>query len=208
MAKAEILEKDIDAYERWFHDHSLAYVSEIKAVQALLPKGGEGVEIGAGTGRFAAPLKIRHGVEPSAAMAAIARRRGVDVTEGTAEKLPFEDERFDFALMVAALCFADDPAAALREAHRILKPDGVLVLGLVDRERPLDKARDKKEESIFWHEAACFSTAEVVALMKEAGFHDFAFTQTIFQSLEMIAEVEPVREGYGEGSFVAVRGRK
>jgi SAM-dependent methyltransferase len=208
MAKAEIFERDVDAYEKWFHDHSLAYVSEIKTVQALLPKEGEGVEIGVGTGRFAAPLKIRHGMEPSAAMAAIARRRGVAVSEGTAEKLPFEDERFDFALMVAALCFADDPAAALREAHRILKPDGVLVLGLVDRERPLDKARDKKEESIFWHEAACFSTAEVVALMKEAGFHDFAFTQTIFQSLEMIAEVEPVREGHGEGSFVAVRGRK
>jgi SAM-dependent methyltransferase len=208
MAKAEIFERDVDAYEKWFHDHSLAYVSEIKTVQALLPKEGEGVEIGVGTGRFAAPLKIRHGMEPSAAMAAIARRRGVAVSEGTAEKLPFEDERFDFALMVAALCFDDDPAAALREARRVLKPDGILVLGLVDRERPFGKSREQKEESVFWHEAACFSPAEVVALMKELGFHDFAFTQTIFQSLEMIAEVEPVREGYGEGSFVAVRGRK
>jgi hypothetical protein len=45
-------------------------------------------------------------------------------------------------------------------------------------------------------------------MMEEAGFHDFSFTQTIFQPLEMIAEVEPVRAGYGEGSFVAVRGRR
>ena len=208
MAKAEILEKDIDAYERWFHDHSLAYVSEIKAVQALLPKGGEGVEIGAGTGRFAAPLKIRQGVEPSAAMAAIARRRGVEVAEGTADKLPFEDGRFDYALMIAALCVVDDPGAALREAHRILKPDGVLVVGLIDRERPLGESREQKGKSICWHDTACFSAAEVVALMKEAGFHDFAFAQTIFQPLELIAEVEPVRAGYGEGAFVAVRGVK
>ena len=208
MAKAEIFEMNVDAYEKWFHDHSLAYVSEIKAVQALLPKEGEGVEIGVGTGRFAAPLKIRHGVEPSTAMAAIARRRGVDVTEGTAEKLPFEDERFDYALMIATLCVVDDPGAALREVHRILTPAGVLVVGLVDRERPLGESQEQKGKSICWHDTACFSAAEVVALMKEGGFHDFAFTQTIFQPLEMIAEVEPVREGHGKGAFVAVRGRK
>lgn len=141
-------------------------------------------------------------------MAAIARRRGVEVAEGTADKLPFEDERFDYGLMVAALCRIENPGAALREARRVLKPDGVLVVGLIERERPLRKTGKQKEKDVFRPEAACFSTAEVVAMMEEAGFHDFAFTQTIFQPLEMIAEVEPVRQGYGEGSFVAVRGLK
>lgn len=145
MVKTEAFEKNVDRYEQWFHEHSLAYVSELKAVQALLPKSGEGLEVGVGTGRFAAPLKIMHGVEPAAAMAAFARRRGVEVTEGTAEKLPFGDGRFDYVLMVTLLCFLDDPAAALKEARRVLKPGGVLLVGLIDRDRPVADGLHEKE---------------------------------------------------------------
>jgi ubiquinone/menaquinone biosynthesis C-methylase UbiE len=208
MPKTESFEKHVDRYEQWFLDNPLAYISEIKAIQALLPKSGEGVEIGVGTGRFAAPLKIRQGVEPAARMAALARKRGVEVSEGTAERLPFENGRFDFALMVTTLCFVDDPQAALREARRVLKPEGVLVVGLVDRASPLGKSYQKRqEESLFYREATFHSAAEVVELMKGAGFADFAFTQTLFRPLAEIEGVEPVREGHGKGSFVAIRGK-
>ncbi len=207
MANTEPFEKHVDRYEQWFLDNPLAYLSEIKAVQAMLPKSGEGVEIGVGTGRFAAPLRIRYGVEPAAKMAALARKRGVEVSEGTAENLPFEDGRFDFALMVTTLCFADDPQAALREARRVLKTGGVLVVGLIDRDSPLGGSYQKrKAESLFYREATFYSTAEVVEMMKVAGFADLAFTQTLVRPLAEIQDVELVREGYGEGSFVAIRG--
>jgi SAM-dependent methyltransferase len=207
MSKTESLEKDVDRYEEWFLDHPLAYISEIRAIQALLPQTGEGVEIGVGTGRYAAPLKIRQGVEPMAKMAALARKRGVAVREGPVERLPFDDGRFDFVLMVNSLSFVDNPLTVLREACRVIKAGGVLVVGLVDRESPLGKPFQKHpEESLFSREATFSSVAEVVKMMKGAGFEDFAFTQTLFQPLEAIEEVEPVRHGHGDGSFVAIRG--
>jgi len=43
--------------------------------------------------------------------------------------------------------------------------------------------------------------------MKRAGFLTLTFSQTIYHRLDEINEVEPVREGYGEGSFLVVRGR-
>ena len=42
--------------------------------------------------------------------------------------------------------------------------------------------------------------------LADAGFADLAFVQTLFRPLEEIEEAEPVRDGHGEGSFVAIRG--
>src|SRR5512138_1468145 len=55
---------NVERYEAWFTENPFAYVSELHAVRALLPQGS-GLEIGVGTGRFAAPLGIRKGIEPS-----------------------------------------------------------------------------------------------------------------------------------------------
>ena len=49
-------------YEKWFATHAAAYYSELLAIRALLPCGGDGLEVGVGTGRFAAPLGVRVGV--------------------------------------------------------------------------------------------------------------------------------------------------
>jgi hypothetical protein len=44
--------------------------------------------------------------------------------------------------------------------------------------------------------------------MEKAHFRDFSFRQTLFQVGEELKDVEPVKNGYGEGSFVVVRGVK
>jgi SAM-dependent methyltransferase len=175
----------------------------------LLPEDATGVEIGLGTGRFAAPLGIKLGVEPSKAMGQIAQQRGVAAICGIAEALPLANAQFGFVLMVTTICFLDDIEAAFREAYRVLKLGGSIVIGFIDRNGPLGRRyKQEKAEGIFYKEAVFYSVDEVVLYLRKAGFWDFAFRQTIFQPLRRIREREPLREGYGRGSFVVVRGLK
>ena len=209
MMKKGPFETHTDEYEGWFEENRFVYEAELRAVKELLPAEGESIEIGVGSGRFAFPLGIRLGIDPSLKMAEIAVKRGIEVHEGVAEDLPFDDGRFDFALMVTAICFLDDVKTALREVYRILKPGGAFVIGFVDRTSPVGKKYEKyKAGNKFYREASFYSTDEVVSLMTGAGFGSFVFTQTIFRDLKNIDNTEVVKEGYGEGSFIVIRGEK
>lgn len=178
-------------------------------VRELLPPGGKGIEIGAGTGRFAAPLGIATGIEPSPAMAKLATKRGIEVVKAVAEKLPFKDNEFDFALMVTTICFLDDLDLAFGEVRRVLKPGGFFVIGFVDKNSPLGKFyQSRQSKSVFYKDATFYSVDDILSHLKKAAFADAAFRQTIFRPLGEIEDAEPVKEGYGEGSFVVVRGVK
>ncbi len=209
MPRVEPFEKHTNQYEQWFEKNRFAFESELQAVKTLLPTSGTGIEIGVGTGRFAAPLGIKLGVEPSREMGNIARQKGIEVLDGVAEELPFDDAQFDFALMVTTICFLDDIEESFKEAFRVLKTDGTLIIGFVDRKSPVGMMYEKhKDENVFYKDATFFSVDEVISFLKKAGFKDFTFSQTIFSHLNEINNIEPVKEGYGEGSFVVISGVK
>jgi len=209
MAKIEPYEKHADAYDDWYSRNRFAYESELEAIGRLLPKKGTGVEVGVGTGRFAAKFGIPIGVEPSMSMGKIARERGIAVIRGVAEALPIREGRFDFVLMVTTLCFFDDVEGAMREAHRVLAPAGSLVIGMIDRESPLGKGYEEhKGEHLFYRDATFRSAREVAVFLQNAGFRTLSFCQTIFRDPNGMDVPDPVREGHGEGCFVVVRADK
>jgi len=209
MPKIEPFEEYPKRYENWFEKNKFAYESELLAVKALIPENGEGIEIGVGSGRFAEPLGIKLGVEPSQEMRRIAEKRGIKVIDGVAEKLPFDDRQFAFALMVTTICFLDNIEAAFKEAYRVLKPKGYLIIGFVDKHSTLGKLYLKhKTKNVFYKLANFYSVDEVVSYLKKTDFKDFTFVQTIFHNLTEIKEIEPIREGYGQGSFVVIGATK
>jgi SAM-dependent methyltransferase len=194
-------------YESWFDIHEAAYYSELLVVRALLPWAGIGLEIGVGAGRFAAPLGVQVGVDPSAAMLEYARARGIRVVLGVAERLPFATASFDYALIVTTICFVDDAGAMLREARRVIKPDGCLVVGFIDRESALGQEYlVHQAENVFYREATFYSAKEVERLLSNNGFPCQVWAQTLSRLLPEMSEIEPLRAGRGTGAFVVVRG--
>jgi SAM-dependent methyltransferase len=195
-----------DRYEAWFERHPAAYESELAAVDRLLP-AGEGLEIGVGSGRFAGPLGVEVGLDPAPAMLAHARDRGVAPVVGVAEALPFADGSFDAALLVTTICFVDDVATTLREARRVLRPGGSLVVGFVDSESPLGRRyRETRNTNPFYRDATFVAADDLREAMRAAGYADLTAVQTLFAAPGDLSDREEVRPGTGEGSFVVLRG--
>lgn len=203
MAKAAPFDAHFEHYDAWFDQHHPAYLSELLAVRAFLPYTGRGLEVGVGSGRFAAPLGVPVGLDPSPAMLALAAARGIDVVEGVAEELPFRSGSFDYALVVTTICFVDSPAAMLAEIRRVLKPGGCLVVGFIDRASALGQHYlVHQTESVFYREATFYSASEVEQLLLSSELAVSGWGQTLSQPLRSIRTIEPLRPGCGTCGFV------
>lgn len=209
MARILPFEKYYRRYERWFTEHPRAYYSELLAVRALVPWEGLGLEIGVGSGRFAAPLGVPIGIDPSRKMLRYASSRGIHTTQAVAEYLPFRDAAFDYVLVVTTICFVDDPVRMLSEAWRVLRTHGTLCSGFIDRETRLgQRYLAQQPHNPFYREATFYSAEEVRTFLKKAGFSQAVSIQTLFGPPSGTAEIEPFRAGSGTGAFVIVRANK
>jgi SAM-dependent methyltransferase len=196
-----------DRYDDWFDAHDAAYRSELRAIRSVWPGTHPALEVGVGTGRFAAPLGVDVGVDPSAEMRTRARQRGIEVRDGTAEALPFDDHHFAAVLNVTTICFIDRLDPALAETRRVLRPSGVFVVGMIDRDSPLGRQyREQKDDNPFYREATFLQADALVGAMRSAGFTQIKTRQTLFAPLNAGKAPEPVRDGTGDGSFVVLRG--
>jgi SAM-dependent methyltransferase len=198
-------EKTWKDYDAWFDSHPALYQSELAALKQVIP-AGSGLEIGAGTGRFAAPLGVRFGLDPAIHMLRLAKKRGLLVVQGVGENLPFKDESFDFAQIVFVIEFVDDLVSFLREAVRTLRRNGVLILGFIDRDSQWGQyyARDPSHRRYF-HPP---SVKEVLDIFGGIRLEIEEVCQTLIQPPPDITTLEEPRSGFGEGGFVVIRAKK
>ncbi len=140
------------------------------------------LEVGSGSGiytlelaRVAAQLSA---VEPSASLRALTRRQldrqglQVDLREARAEALPFESSSFDRLLCLNVLEFVEDRARALAEFKRVLRPQGSLILAVLNRASVWGVAqrlgRVYSQDPFFYGQF--YSRAELRRLLSDSGF--------------------------------------
>jgi ubiquinone/menaquinone biosynthesis C-methylase UbiE len=140
---------------------------------------GRVLELGVGTG-LNLPYYERAtgvvGIDPDPHMLRRARLRAaeapcqVELRQASAEALPFPDGSFDAIVVTLALCTIAEPAAALREARRVLAPEGrLLFLEHVRAERaPIAKLQDLLERPWMWVAGGCHPNRDTVAAIGEA----------------------------------------
>lgn len=143
---------------------------------------GAVLEVGAGTGlnlRLYPPGVTVVALEPEPTMArrALARAGAADaarghVVRGSAEALPFREGTFDTVVACLVLCTVDDPAGAVSEVRRVLRPDGALLLYEHVRSSDPRGARWQDRIAPLWRRlgAGCRPNRDTVAILRAGGF--------------------------------------
>lgn len=147
--------------------------AELGALPGLLDPDWYVGDLGCGTGQLSAALApfVRrvvaideNGTMLGAARARLEGARNVELHEGALESLPLEDAALDAAVLSLVLHHAVEPAEVLREAARVLRPGGrVLVIDMV----PHDRDEYRLEMGHVW---LGFGEDQLRTLFDEAGF--------------------------------------
>jgi SAM-dependent methyltransferase len=197
-------------YDAWYEKYPAVFESELAIIRNAWPKGPNimSLEIGSNTGRFSQALGITEGIDPSGTMCTIAEERGVNTERGFAEDLPYGDIQFDVVLM-NCLSYLENPEKAFKEAYRILKYGGSLLLPFIAKDSRIGKYyEEKRRQSIFYKQANFYTINHLREKLENAGFHNLAFSQTLFNDLDMITQAEPIKPGFGEGSYILIKAVK
>ena len=128
---------------------------------------GEALDVGCGMGDMLAFRPRTVGVDVNPHAVAFCRQRGLNAVSMEPDRLPFDAARCDSATLDNVLEHLDEPRPLLSEIYRVLKPGGVLVVGVPGR-RGYDWDADHK---VFYDEAALRSTLQGAGFSTRSVFH-------------------------------------
>jgi predicted SAM-dependent methyltransferase len=110
------------------------------------------------------------GVEPSQWAVAQAQSAGLNVVEGTMSTAGFEDESFHIITMWDVIEHLERPMAEVRQAHRLLKPGGLLVAHTMDLDSPFARIMGERWPWLMEMHLYYFTRRTLTTLMEKAGF--------------------------------------
>lgn len=223
-----------DEYSNWYeNERHQGYHAMIDELESDLLKGfiagKECLEVGCGTGlimkRIEPMAKRAVGIDISPGMLEKARERGLDVIEGCATNLPFEDNSFDVVYSFKVLAHVEDIADALAEMARVTRPGGKLIMEFYNPYslRFLVKSvAGPQKISLETHEGAVYTRwdrpadlnahlpagvrivdyAGVRIFTPAALFHRLPLVSTVLRKMEFVGRDSPLK--YFGGFLVAI----
>lgn len=148
--------------------------SRVMPIYWDIPEGSSVLDIGTNSGEFLKRLiegkkGIRaKGIDMSEVAVKAARDKGLDVIQGDGENLPFDNESFDYVVLMEVLVHVFDPKKLLSEIKRVLKKDGVLIGSTPLKELEMNIWAEKRLHHAY------YTSSEVYDLLKEY-FYDVHF---------------------------------
>ena len=201
-------------YDAWYDSEEgrPLYESELLCLRPMVEHAAAPIlEIGVGTGRFAMHFPDVVGVDPSANALRFAATRGVKTIQAHGENLPLEDGAFGCVLMIATLCFVKNPHDVLKEAKRVAKEKGSIIMGVVPKDSPWGVCYEKKkrEGHPFYARARFYSLADTRKFLGKAGMRITRIRSTLLQKPDEARRIEEPVEGYCEtAGFLCIEAKK
>ena len=211
------------AYDRYLGPILFQPYAEDLAARLRLPENGSVLELACGTGIVTRVLRsslpataqlvatdlnepmFRH------AAAKFSQDEAVQWRQADASSLPFADRMFDAVVCQFGLMFVPDKALAAREAHRVLKPDGIFLFNVWSaiEHNPLAQITHETIASFFENDPPSFYEVpfsyhdenEIRRVLRDAGFQQI--TIEVVDKVATISRADDAAVGFVHGNPVA-----